>query len=390
MVLIRFVIMLKIAAVFADKYCEPVDSFSEIVKDYGFENYVVLTDDFYELKLFRVQRSKPFSKKRRTVLLMHGLLDSADSWALNDNRNMVQAMLEEDWDVWLSNNRGNKYSCDNKKINPLYKPFWLFSFQEMGKYDFPAIIKFITETVDDKVTIVGHSQGTTQVLASLSENIDLQKHIEQMLSAAPVAYMIGFDKDPSYYYYGATHNFLHVLMFLGYYSFFDHPIGSNYVMDKMIKFFCVKYKAVCDFIIGHISDKDPRNLDHHQIERFLKHFPSRASIQSMEHFAQMIAKKDPELRKFDYGKKKNLKLYGSEEPPAYDLRKISIPVYLYYGNNDLLSTEPNIRKLETTLRHQKTRFYQDWGHWSYFVAKEVDRFINDIINDIKEPPKQIL
>lgn len=371
-------------------FCEPESTFGSIVKDFGFQTYTIPTEDYYELKVFRVQKTKTFTTKKRTVLLMHGLLDSADSWALNTNYNMVQALIDEDWDVWLSNNRGNKYSCFNSHIDSDYKQFWQFSFEQMAQYDFPAMVKFITQTVNDKITIVAHSQGSTQTFAALSEDVDLQKRIEQILAVAPVAYMIGFDKDPSYYYYGSTHKFLHMLMFLGYYSFFDHPIISNFVIDKIIKLFCVTNTVICNFIIEHISDRDPKNLDHEQIEYFLKHFPGRASIQSMEHYAQMIAKEESELRKFDFGPKKNVEVYGSVFPPVYDLSRIDVPVYMYYGNNDLLSTGPNVAKLESVLRHQKTRYYDDWGHWSYFVAKEVDRFIKDVVNDIKEEPRNIL
>ncbi len=40
------------------------------------------------------------------------------------------------YDVWLGNNRGNKYSRSHISLNPdKDKNFWDFSFHEMGKYD---------------------------------------------------------------------------------------------------------------------------------------------------------------------------------------------------------------------------------------------------------------
>ena len=41
---------------------------------------------------------------------------------------------------------------------------------------------------------------------------------------------------------------------------------------------------------------------------------------------------------YDYGKKGNLERYGSPEPRIYDLSKVTAPIYLYYGLNDLIST----------------------------------------------------
>lgn len=49
--------------------------------------------------------------------------------------------------------------------------YWNFSFDEMAKYDQPALWKYILkETKQDKLTYVGHSQGTAQMFAALCEN----------------------------------------------------------------------------------------------------------------------------------------------------------------------------------------------------------------------------
>lgn len=42
---------------------------------------------------------------------------------------------------------------------------------------------------------------------------------------------------------------------------------------------------------------------------------------------------------YDYGYKENMKRYGSDDPPKYDLTQISLPVHLIYGKNDYLATE---------------------------------------------------
>lgn len=41
---------------------------------------------------------------------------------------------------------------------------------------------------------------------------------------------------------------------------------------------------------------------------------------------------------YDLGKKGNLERYGTLEPSVYDMSKVTAPVYLYYGLNDLIST----------------------------------------------------
>lgn len=73
-------------------------------------------------------------------------------------------LADENYDVWLSNSRGNVYSCNHTTYNPFgssndRKKFWDFSWHEMGYYDLPAIIDFILDETDqEKLQFIGHSQ----------------------------------------------------------------------------------------------------------------------------------------------------------------------------------------------------------------------------------------
>lgn len=58
-----------------------------------------------------------------------------------------------------------------------------------------------------------------------------------------------------------------------------------------------------------------------------------SSLKQIVHFAQLTAVKH--FRYYDYGKKKNLKIYGSELPPNYNTTKVVVPVAYYYGKHDL-------------------------------------------------------
>lgn len=62
------------------------------------------------------------------------------------------------------------------------------------------------------------------------------------------------------------------------------------------------------------------------------HLPAGASTKTMVHYAQEI--KSGKFQQFDYGVIQNLKIYNSVEPPNYDTSKISVPIVLYYANND--------------------------------------------------------
>ena len=381
--LIVFIILSQVA--FSDAYCEPDSTFIDLLGDKGYEIHTVVTKDGYELKVYRVQRSFPIEQtKSKTILLNHGIMDSSDGWAINTKSNLVTALTNKDYDVWLMNNRGNKYSCTGRQISSNQPEFWDYSFPQMAKFDFTDTVDYITKKVGQKLFVIGHSQGTAQVFAALSENTQLQEKIERFHAAAPIAYFIEFDKEQSYYYFLSMHNFIDYVKYAGIKKILESPFDANFLEDWAIKLFCIRYKEVCNFLISSFTDGNFNNLDMEQGRLFMKNYPSRVSIHNLEHFTQLIKNNDGRMLKFDHGATINQQLYDSDTPPEYDLNKVKVPCYLYHGDQDLLSTEKAIHKLKETLPLVKSRFYQGWGHWSWYIAKEIEQFVDKVIEDIEE------
>lgn len=46
---------------------------------------------------------------------------------------------------------------------------------------------------------------------------------------------------------------------------------------------------------------------------------------------------DPQFNQYDFGLIGNLKHYGKPSPPAYDLNKVTAPVFIFYAPNDYLA-----------------------------------------------------
>lgn len=67
----------------------------------------------------------------------------------------------------------------------------------------------------------------------------------------------------------------------------------------------------------------------------LGHTPAGASTHTLIHFAQGI--NSGKFRPFDYGKEKNMEIYGNIEPPPYELAKVTAPIALYWSDNDWLA-----------------------------------------------------
>ena len=63
-------------------------------------------------------------------------------------------------------------------LQPDSEAFWDFSWDEMAKYDFPANINYVLGwTGRPTLTYVGHSQGTIQAFAALSNNATVAKKV---------------------------------------------------------------------------------------------------------------------------------------------------------------------------------------------------------------------
>lgn len=87
--------------------------------------------------------------------------------------------------------------------------------------------------------------------------------------------------------------------------------------------------------------------------------------------------------KYDFGTAGNLKAYGTETAPSYDLHKISkVPVGMYVGKYDELAT-PKDAKWEAD-QMQSTVFYKEYAeldHDAFFAGKDMS-YLNDLIDQL--------
>jgi len=165
-------------------------------KGYTVEEHKVITPDGYILGVYRIPRgrnSPKSGKPGRPVLLQHGLLDSATTWAINfPGQSLSYILADAGYDVWLGNMRGNKYSRAHVKYNPAHdEEFWDFSFDEMANIDLPSMVYYILNvTQQTHIGYVGHSQGTMIGFANFGQlDSVLQNNVSFWVALAPVAHL---------------------------------------------------------------------------------------------------------------------------------------------------------------------------------------------------------
>jgi len=83
------------------------------------EQYTVVTDDGYVSQLYRIPGK--FGEKgngKPAVLMMHGMECDMNFWTVNDADKVPPYILaEQGYDVWLGNNRGNRFANAHVTLN---------------------------------------------------------------------------------------------------------------------------------------------------------------------------------------------------------------------------------------------------------------------------------
>lgn len=163
-----------------------------MIEYYGYraEVHNVTTEDQYILTVFRCNSKNSSKGGKKVVVCGPGFLFSSDDFCMNTpTQGLAYVMADAGYDVWLLNPRGNYYSRNHVFLSPSDPLFWDFTFVEIGIYDFPAIFNYIINiTKVPKLFFVSHSQGSSSMMALLSEKPEYNNCIYAISFMAPAGY----------------------------------------------------------------------------------------------------------------------------------------------------------------------------------------------------------
>ncbi|KAJ2986329.1 hypothetical protein NUW58_g5082 [Xylaria curta] len=132
----------------------------------------------------------PDQKRKFPVLLMHGLLQSAGAYCVNDDDSLAFYLCKSGYDVWLGNNRCG-FTPKHVLLDYSDPRMWCWNIRQMGIFDLPALAsRVLHETGFHKIGLVAHSQGTTETFVALAkeQRPELGEKLTVFCALAPAAY----------------------------------------------------------------------------------------------------------------------------------------------------------------------------------------------------------
>lgn len=350
---------------------------------YRFETHKIVTEDNYINTAWRIVgrlniTNEPPPEKKPCVILQHGLLDNSATWLIPNATDAFPFMLvDEGYDVWMTNSRGNINSYEHMEpdTHSVYSPsskYYDFTWDEMGKYDVPANLNYVLQHSEyDKAFYVGHSQGTTQFFVASDVIGGLGDKIAGFIGVGPVMY-VGHMYSPFLRLLMAT-GILELLEMLKVYNFLLIPT----YFSPLLRYVMIHMRHFVWRFIGLICGIDEViRADLSRMPVMGNHEPGGSSLKNILHWTRNI--QSGEFAYHDYGaKSENLKVYGQETPPLYNTTHIAeefkkFPSYLMAGDNDCLVSKKDLAKLKAIVEPSGAivEVLDTFAHLDYVWGKE--------------------
>jgi lysosomal acid lipase/cholesteryl ester hydrolase len=311
---------------------------------YRLEEYAVFTPDGYIVILHRLvfaRKEGEVGQVRQPVLLNHGAMMTSEAWLTAPvcaeeaiPLTLAHFLLHNNYDVWLMNRRGNKYSCKHTSLSTHSPEFWSFSLDEPACRDLPAVIDFVRAACKtSRVGLVAFSQGAAEVLAALSIVSDLEEKVSVACLLAPttrprtrsfrasvIRTVVKLSPEVIFLFFGRKV----MLSFVPFWQRVLSPKTFVYFLDTSMR-----------WMFGWHCE----NISQEAKIVYYQHLFAYTSVKQIVHWFQIMRAK--RFQMFDEGP--SVKVASGHLPPAYPLHQIKTPLVLFEGTADSLR--------DSTLQH---------------------------------------
>ncbi|TFY54056.1 hypothetical protein EVJ58_g9083 [Rhodofomes roseus] len=339
---------------------------------YTHEEHVVMTKDGYLLGLHRLPfrrgedtGRRGYSTGKPVVYLHHGLLMNSEVWVcLTDPaRSIAFTLVELGFDVWLGNNRGNKYSKKSIHHNPNSTKFWNYSIDDFAWHDIPDSIEYILDvTKEPSLSYVGFSQGTAQAFAALSIHPQLNDKVNVFIALAPAMSPPGLHASIVDGLMKASPTLLFLIF------------GRRAILSSAPAWQSLLYPPVFSAVINHslrfLFGWQSHNISPLQKSAAYAHLYSFSSVKAVVHWFQIM--RNAKFQMAPPPERRHELL-----PRAFPTRNIVTPIVLLYGDSDsLVDMDVMLRQLPG---HTTARRLHGYEHLDIIWGEEVDRDVNPYV-----------
>eukprot|EP01135_Chromosphaera_perkinsii_P011369 Nk52_evm14s2391 gene=Nk52_evmTU14s2391 len=311
---------------------------TEMCRFYGYpvEEHIVITEDGYILTLHRIPRGKQRSASmglirsatsdRPAVFIQHGLLQNSEVWVTHKDSLAFQ-LADAGYDVWMGNNRGNRYSCKHIKLKTSEYAFWNFSLDEYAMFDVPANLKYVmSKAQKDSVSYVGFSQGTAQAFAAFSTDPELAEKVNLFVALAPAARAKGLNSW-----------FLKSFLDCAPDSFFL-IFGHKAILPSALFWRNITSRSffvrLIDGSVYLLFGWDSSSMSIERKKVLYAHLYSYTSVKTIVHWFQIVS--GNRFQMYDEDFTGNAVKYHGAAPPLYPVSQMKCPVAMFYGGKDQL------------------------------------------------------
>ena len=306
---------------------------------------------------------------KSVVYLHHGLLMNSEVWVCitEEERCLPFALVEQGYDVWLGNNRGNKYSKKSTRFSPASADFWNFSMDQFAFHDIPDSIDYILGTTSQpSLSYIGFSQGTAQAFASLSIHPPLNNKVNLFIALAPAMSPAGLSN-------GIVDSLVKASPDVLFLAFGRKSILSSATFWQSILYPPIFVRLI-DTSLSFLFAWSCRNISPHQKLAAYPHLYSFTSTKSVVHWFQIIRNKSFQM--FDDDPSRAFSIGASDryyKVAKFPTRNIKTPIVLVHGGSDsLVDIKAMLRELP---KHTMAFEIKHFEHLDFLWAREVDKHV---------------
>ncbi|CAM4590691.1 unnamed protein product [Lepidochelys olivacea] len=315
---------------------------------------ISVTEVLLVWNIWCVSLSLSLSGPKPVVFLHHGLLADGTSWIINLATNSLGFILADaGYDVWIGNSRGNTWSRRHINLSVHQEEFWAFSYDEMAKYDHPAVIDFIVQkTGQEKLYYVGHSEGTTTAFIAFSTMPQLAQIIQMYFAFAPIA----------------TLKYAQSLL-----------TKLALLPDAVIKSWSCYQSFVATSCLSYV---DYREELKYELNICVYNTCPSWNLCTKRDSRETAAIKSSKLKAYDCEIPSNKVHYDQDIPPLYNVTDMQVPTAMWSGGNDWLADPTDVAFLfpqVTNLVYHKV--IPDWNHLDFIWGLDApERVYNEILD----------